>query len=112
MEKSRITFQLEIERNYHIFYQLMTDAYPKYWEMCLLGDKPHPGDYFFISQGVLTVAGMDDAEEMRATDTAFDTLGFSQPEKDDCYKATIAIAHLGNAKWRQKVERVSLRLND
>merc|ERR1711931_159898 len=35
-------------------------------------------------------------------DTAFDTLGFSQPEKDDCYKATIAIAHLGNAKWRQK----------
>merc|ERR1712240_615079 len=97
-----ITFQLEIERNYHIFYQLMTDAYPKYWEMCLLGDKPFPGDYFFIAQGVLTVAGMDDAEEMRATDTALDTLGFSQPEKDDLYKATIAIAHLGNAKWRQK----------
>merc|ERR1712179_293154 len=44
----------------------------------------------------------DDAEEMRATDMAFDTLGFSQPEKDDCYKGTIAIAHLGNAKWRQK----------
>merc|ERR1719230_549163 len=102
LEKSRITFQLEIERNYHIFYQLMTDAYPKYWEMCLLGDKPFPGDYFFLAQGVLTVAGMDDAEEMRATDTALDTLGFSQPEKDDLYKATIAIAHLGNAKWRQK----------
>merc|ERR1712002_410576 len=102
LEKSRITFQLEIERNYHIFYQLMTDAYPKYWEMCLLGDKPDPGAFYFISQGVLTVAGMDDAEEMRATDTAFDTLGFSQPEKDDCYKGTIAIAHLGNAKWRQK----------
>merc|ERR1739838_1196392 len=44
----------------------------------------------------------DDAEEMRATDSALDTLGFSQPEKDDLYKATIAIAHLGNAKWRQK----------
>merc|ERR1712240_35512 len=102
LEKSRITFQLEIERNYHIFYQLMTDAYPKYWEMCLLGDKPFPGDYFFIAQGVLTVAGMDDAEEMRATDTALDTLGFSQPDKEGCYKATIAIAHLGNAKWRQK----------
>merc|ERR1712002_1077941 len=28
--------------------------------------------------------------------------GFTQPEKDDCYRATIAIAHLGNAKWRQK----------
>merc|ERR1739838_1049688 len=102
LEKSRITFQLEIERNYHIFYQLMTDAYPKYWTLCDLGDKPHPGDYFFISQGVLTAAGMDDAEEMRATDTALDTLGFSQPQKDGLYKSSIAIAHLGNAKWRQK----------
>jgi len=102
LEKSRITFQLEIERNYHIFYQIMTDAYPKYHSMCGLAAKPDPGSFYFISQGVLTVAGMDDAEEMRATDMAFDTLGFSQPEKDDCYKGTIAIAHLGNAKWRQK----------
>merc|ERR1712121_264022 len=102
LEKSRITFQLEIERNYHIFYQLMTDAYTKYWEMCLLGDKPFPGDYFFIAQGVLTVAGMDDAEEMRATDTALDTLGFTQDQKDGLYKGTIAIAYLGNQKWKQK----------
>jgi len=102
LEKSRITFQLEIERNYHIFYQLMTDAYTKYWEMCLLGDKPFPGDYFFIAQGVLTVAGMDDAEEMRATDTALDTLGFNQDQKDGLYKGTIAIAYLGNQKWKQK----------
>jgi len=102
LEKSRITFQLEIERNYHIFYQLMTDAYPHYHAMCNLGAKPDPGAYYFISQGVLTVAGMDDAEEMTATDTALDTLGFTQPDKDGCYKATIAIAHLGNSKWRQK----------
>merc|ERR1712121_392079 len=102
LEKSRITFQLEIERNYHIFYQLMTDAYPKYWELCKLGDKPFPGDYFFIAQGVLTVAGMDDAEEMRATDTALDTLGFNQDQKDGLYKGTIAIAYMGNQKWKQK----------
>jgi len=102
LEKSRITFQLVIERNYHIFYQLMTDAYPKYWELCQLGDKPFPGDYFFLAQGVLTVAGMDDAEEMRATDTALDTLGFNQDQKDGLYKGTIAIAYIGNQKWKQK----------
>merc|ERR1712142_38190 len=55
-----------------------------------------------IAQGVLTVAGMDDAEEMRATDTALDTLGFSQEQKDGLYKGTIAIAYLGNQKWKQK----------
>merc|ERR1719431_1844267 len=102
LEKSRITFQLEIERNYHIFYQIMTDAYPKYHGMCLLGEKPFPGDYFFINQGVLTVDKMDDAEEMRATDTAFDTLGFSQEDKDGLYRGTIAICYLGNQKWKMK----------
>merc|ERR1711931_76782 len=102
LEKSRITFQLEIERNYHIFYQIMTDAYVKYWELCKLGDKPFPGDYFFLAQGVLTVAGMDDAEEMRATDMALDTLGFNQDQKDGLYKGTVAIAYIGNQKWKQK----------
>ena len=35
----------------------MTNAYPQYHAMCLLGAKPDPGSYYFISQGVLTVAG-------------------------------------------------------
>jgi len=102
LEKSRITFQLEIERNYHIFYQFMSPYNTKYHDMALLGQNPNPGDYFFISQGVLTVAGMDDKEEMQATDEAFDVLGFNQDQKDGLYKATIAVCYLGNAKWKQK----------
>jgi len=102
LEKSRITFQLEIERNYHIFYQFMSPFNTKYHDMALLGQNPDPGVFFFIAQGVLTVAGMDDKEEMQATDEAFDTLGFTQTDKDGLYKATIAICFLGNAKWKQK----------
>merc|ERR1712168_319885 len=102
LEKSRITFQLEIERNYHIFYQFMSPYNTKYHDMALLGQNPNPGDYFFIAQGVLTVAGMDDKEEMQATDEAFDVLGFTQTDKDGLYTATIAICYLGNAKWKQK----------
>jgi len=102
LEKSRITFQLEIERNYHIFYQFMSPYNTKYHDMALLGQNPNPGDFFFIAQGVLTVAGMDDKEEMQATDEAFDVLGFTQPDKDGLYTATIAICFLGNAKWKQK----------
>jgi len=102
LEKSRITFQLEIERNYHIFYQFMSGFNTKYHDMALLGQNPNPGDYFFIAQGVLTVAGMDDKEEMQLTDEAFDTLGFSQDDKNGLYTATIAICYLGNSKWKQK----------
>merc|ERR1712002_432092 len=102
LEKSRITFQLEIERNYHIFYQFMSGFNTQYHDMALLGQNPNPGAFFFIAQGVLTVAGMDDKEEMQATDEAFDTLGFSQEDKDGLYKGTIAVCFLGNSKWKQK----------
>merc|ERR1712193_594921 len=33
---------------------------------------------------------------------ALDTLGFNQDQKDGLYKGTVAIAYLGNQKWKQK----------
>ena len=37
-----------------------------------------PGKYFFISQGVLSIDGIDDCQEMKDTKKAFDTLMFTQ----------------------------------
>jgi len=106
LEKSRITFQLEIERNYHIFYQMLSSAYPQYHEMLKVDEvPPNPGLFFFIAQGVLTVDRMDDAEEMRATDEAYDILGFSEEDKKNMYRGTGAIMWLGNAKFKQKGEQ-------
>merc|ERR1711962_294617 len=103
LEKSRITFQLEIERNYHIFYQMLSSAYPQYHEMLGIEEvPPNPGLFFFIAQGVLTVDRMDDAEEMRATDEAYDILGFSEEDKKNMYRGSAAIMWLGNAKFKQK----------
>ena len=38
-------------------------------EICLMA--PDPGLYSYINQGVLTVDGIDDNEEMKATDVSF-----------------------------------------
>jgi myosin heavy subunit len=100
LEKSRVTFQLEIERNYHIFYQFLSPKFPDYQKQCLV--EPKPEQYFFINQGKLTVDGMDDAFEMGATEEAFDILGFSPEEKVNCYKITNAVMWSGNAKFKQK----------
>ena len=39
---------------------------------------PEAKEYYFIAQGMLTIDNVDDAEEMRLTDEAFDILNFSQ----------------------------------
>ena len=55
----------------------------KYHDMALLGQNPNPGDYFFIAQGVLTVAGMDDKEEMQVITKDGIHARFVRPES--CY---------------------------
>ncbi|XP_071384454.1 myosin-7-like [Centroberyx affinis] len=100
LEKSRVTFQLKAERDYHIFYQILSQKKPELLEMMLITTNPY--DYQYISQGQTTVASIDDAEELMATDDAFDVLGFTQEEKNGIYKMVGAIMHHGNMKFKQK----------
>ncbi|RXM31824.1 Myosin-4 [Acipenser ruthenus] len=100
LEKSRVTFQLSAERSYHIFYQIMTNHKPELIEMLLITTNPY--DYPMISQGQITVASIDDKEELDATDSAIDILGFTNEQKMSIYKLTGAVMHYGNMKFKQK----------
>jgi hypothetical protein len=40
--------------------------------------SPDAKSYYYISQGVLTIDNVNDAEDMKATDEAFDILNFLQ----------------------------------
>ncbi|NXR16881.1 MYH1B protein, partial [Cinclus mexicanus] len=125
LEKSRVTFQLKAERSYHIFYQIMSNKKPELIDMLLITTNPY--DYQFVSQGEITVASINDQEELMATDvssnseycsychlpgkafilflllqSAIDILGFSADEKTAIYKLTGAVMHYGNLKFKQK----------
>merc|ERR1719195_767195 len=100
LEKSRITQQQEVERSYHMFYQLLQPHVPALKEKCLVTDDIY--DYSYVSQGKVTVASIDDNEELQMTDEAFDIIGFSETEKWDCYKLTAAIMACGEIKFVQK----------
>ncbi|UJR20568.1 hypothetical protein I4U23_023694 [Adineta vaga] len=100
LEKSRVIFQQPSERNYHIFYQLCSNAFPEYHKICLLDTDP--SKFFYVAQGMLTIDNVDDAEEMRLTNESFDILGFTQDEKNNLFKCTAAIMHFGNSQWKQR----------
>ncbi|NP_001135564.1 myosin, heavy chain 7, cardiac muscle, beta [Xenopus tropicalis] len=100
LEKSRVTFQLSAERSYHIFYQIMSNKRPELIDMLLITTNPY--DFPYVSQGEITVASIDDQEELMATDSAIDILGFNADEKVGIYKMTGAVMHYGNMRFKQK----------
>merc|ERR1711963_1379112 len=105
LEKSRITEQQEVERSYHIFYQLLQPY----------GDNICPGglrakcfvsndiyDYIYVSQGKTKVDSIDDDEELLYTEDAFNVLGFSDQEKFDCYMLTAGVMTCGGIEFKTK----------
>ncbi|XP_011647031.1 myosin heavy chain, muscle isoform X2 [Pogonomyrmex barbatus] len=100
LEKARVISQQALERSYHIFYQMMSGSVKGLKEMCLLSNNIN--DYYFVSQGKTTIPGLDDGDELFVTDQAFDVLGFTQEEKDDIYKITAAVMHMGGMKFKQR----------
>merc|ERR1712180_469618 len=105
LEKSRITEQQEVERSYHIFYQLIQpygdgicDGGLR--EKCRLSNDIY--DYIYVSQGKTKVESIDDNEELEYTEDAFNVLGFSSEEKFDCYMLTAAVMTCGGIEFKTK----------
>merc|ERR1712180_351223 len=105
LEKSRITEQQEVERSYHIFYQLIQpygdgicDGGLR--EKCRLSNDIY--DYIYVSQGKTKVESIDDNEELEYTEDAFNVLGFSAQEKFDCYMLTAGVMSCGGIEFKTK----------
>merc|ERR1711981_1193174 len=94
LEKSRLTFQAELERCYHSFYNIMSDQIPDIKEKCHLSNDIY--DYWWASQGKTTVPSIDDKEDMMYAHQAYGILGFSPEETYNIYKLTAVVMHMGN----------------
>merc|ERR1711997_1115086 len=105
LEKSRITEQQEVERSYHIFYQLLQPYGDGICEgglraKCFVSADIY--DYIYVSQGKTKVDSIDDDEELLYTEDAFNVLGFGEQEKFDCYVLTAGVMTCGGIEFKTK----------
>ncbi|KAJ8272401.1 hypothetical protein COCON_G00112600 [Conger conger] len=94
LEKSRVVFQADEERNYHIFYQLCASAHLPEFQHLQLGKAD---DFHFTNQGGSTVIyGVDDAQELSTARRALSLLGINESYQMGIFKILASILHLGN----------------
>ncbi|TRY83411.1 hypothetical protein DNTS_020283 [Danionella cerebrum] len=94
LEKSRVVFQADEERNYHIFYQLCASAHLPEFKALKLGKAE---DFHYTKQGRNPVIdGVDDAKEMSTTRNAFSLLGVNESYQLGLFQILASILHLGN----------------
>ncbi|XP_064151302.1 unconventional myosin-Va isoform X5 [Loxodonta africana] len=100
LEKSRVVFQAEEERNYHIFYQLCASAKSPEFQMLQLGNA----NYFNYTKqgGSPVIEGVDDAKEMAHTRQACTLLGISESYQMGIFRILAGILHLGNVGFTSR----------
>merc|ERR1712158_58740 len=99
------TEQQEVERSYHIFYQLLQPYGDGICEgglraKCFVSADIY--DYIYVSQGKTKVDSIDDDEELLYTEDAFNVLGFGAEEKFDCYVLTAGVMTCGGTAYETK----------
>ncbi|XP_021165350.2 unconventional myosin-Va isoform X8 [Fundulus heteroclitus] len=106
LEKSRVVFQADEERNYHIFYQLCASANQPEFKNLRLSSA---NDFLYTRQGRSPVIeGIDDAKELRTTRHAFTLLGINESYQVGLFQVLAAILHLGNVEIKDRDSDSSL----
>ncbi|KAJ1021338.1 hypothetical protein NDA18_005577 [Ustilago nuda] len=96
LERSRLVYQPETERNYHIFYQLCAGAPTSEKKDLGLEDA---SKFFYLNQGGAgshIINGVNDAEDFKATQKALSTVGLTIERQWNIFRLLAALLHLGN----------------
>ncbi|XP_067874079.1 unconventional myosin-Va isoform X2 [Heterodontus francisci] len=94
LEKSRVVFQAEEERNYHILYQLCASKHLPEFKALKLS---HAQNFHYTNLGGSpAIEGIDDAKEMMNTRQACSLLGINDSYQMGIFHILAAILHLGN----------------
>ncbi|CAI8034560.1 Myosin-10 [Geodia barretti] len=99
LEKSRTIRQAPEERAFHIFYQVQKGMDEARKAEYLFGEA---STYNFMSNGYVSVAGINDSAEFDDTVEAMNIMGLSEEEQGAVFRVVSAVLHFGNLQFKQE----------
>ncbi|ETE60079.1 Myosin-Ia [Ophiophagus hannah] len=104
LEKSRVVHHVKGERNFHIFYQLLSGGSDQLLKQLKLERKFSL--YNYLNKEAASLQGIDDAANFKAVQDAMRAIGFAPSEMTEVLEVTAVVLKLGNLQFGEQFQAV------